>query len=121
MADVIERALALQRRAAALGFDWPDVQGVLDKLDEEREELAEALSQSAERQRHELGDVLLTVINLARHLDVDPAAALEAANERFRRRFAQVEAVADALPPLGDAGRLEAMERVWVKAKQRES
>ncbi len=118
MADAFGRALTLQQRAAALGFDWPDAGGVRDKLDEELRELDVACTESALRQHQELGDVLLTLTNLARHLGVDPARALEDATARFARRFARIEAAAGQLPELGTPDRLAAMERLWQAAKE---
>lgn len=108
----------LQQEAAALGFDWPDVASVWAKLDEEWQELAEAREVGAARTAEEWGDVLFTVVNLARHLGVDPEAALAAANARFAERFAFIDARSDQLPPLGDPARLEAMEACWQQAKR---
>jgi MazG family protein len=79
----------MQERAAALGYDWPDVDGVLDKVAEELAELAHAADQR-ERQE-EFGDLLLVVVNVARRLGIESEAALRAANEKFRRRFRRVE------------------------------
>lgn len=118
MSDAIERALAAQRRAAEAGFDWPEAAGVWDKLEEELAELRAAAQESPQREQEEWGDVMFTLLNLARHLGVDPAAALRAATERFCARYAVVEAALDELPPRGDPRRLEAMERCWQSAKR---
>lgn len=86
------RAVKLQKRAARVGFDWPDIGPVLDKLAEEAREVAEArdrLSQAALEE--EVGDLLFVMANLARHLNVDPEAALRAANAKFTRRFNAIE------------------------------
>jgi uncharacterized protein YabN with tetrapyrrole methylase and pyrophosphatase domain len=79
----------MQERAAALGYDWPDIDGVLDKVAEELGELARA-EDAAERQE-EFGDLLLVVVNVARKLGLESEAALRAANEKFRSRFRRVE------------------------------
>jgi MazG family protein len=103
-------------KAAATGFEWPHLSGVLDKLQEEAAELARA-QESGDREHieHELGDLLFTVVNLARFLKVDPEQALRKTNSRFRRRFAYVEAEMD------EGASLEKMEELWQRAKRRES
>ncbi len=82
----------MQERAASLGYDWPSIDGILDKVAEELAELAAAAS-TAEREE-EIGDLLMVVVNLARHHGVEAEAALRAANDKFRRRFATVERLA---------------------------
>ena len=85
----------LQRKAAKLGFDWPDVNGALPKIVEEAAELVAACeSADPEAIADELGDLLFAVVNVARHLGVDPESGLRAASNKFRRRFEQVEALA---------------------------
>jgi nucleoside triphosphate diphosphatase len=113
------RAVKLQDRAARDGFDWPDVQDVLDKIDEEIAELrAEISGSNPARIEHELGDILLAVSNLARHLDIDPETALRRANGRFEQRYARMESIAAArgedFPDLS----LEEMEALWQQAKR---
>lgn len=89
----LQQAQKIQARAAKEGFDWPDARGVLDKLDEEQRELHQALhARDANAIRHELGDLLFTLVNLCRHLAFDAEGALRAANRRFTRRFKAVEA-----------------------------
>lgn len=123
-------AYRMTQKAAGVGFDWPDAADVLAKLDEETAELRQALEGRAherpagERQREEieeeLGDVLFTVANLARKLGVDPDAALDRTNAKFRRRFGHVERrLAEDGPPLGEAS-LEEMDRLWDEAKEKE-
>ena len=117
----LSRALKLQKRAAKVGFDWNDVRAVLVKLREEIAEVeAEIGSGSSEALSDEVGDLLFAVANLARHLDVDPEAALRAANAKFARRFAHIEhrlAESGRKPETAD---LEEMEALWVEAKELE-
>jgi ATP diphosphatase len=114
----LARAEKLQRRASSVGFDWNDARLVVEKIAEEAREVAEAKDQ-AEREE-EVGDLLFVVANLARHLKVDPEAALRAANAKFTRRFRHIETrlAADGIKP-GEAS-LEAMEALWQEAKRLE-
>ena len=107
----LERAAKLQKRAARTGFDWPDESGPRAKIDEELQELADA---SPERKAEELGDLLFAVVNLARHLNVDPEQALRAANSKFERRFRAIEHA-----PGFAALSLEEKEALWQQAKAR--
>jgi nucleoside triphosphate diphosphatase len=103
-------------KAASTGFEWPNVEGVLDKFQEEATELARARdSEDHGHIEHELGDLLFTVVNLARFLRVDPEQALRKTSARFRRRFAYVEAEKRE----GDS--LERLEELWQRAKRREN
>lgn len=113
-----EGALDCQRTAALEGFDWPDEEGLWRKLDEEIAELRAARN-DAER-AEEVGDLLFMVVNVARHLALDPEAALEGATRKFRRRFAYVMAGAEGLPPRRGPARLSAMEERWQAAKRLE-
>lgn len=119
MPEPLAAALVLQREAALQGFDWTEPDALWDKLAEEIAELR-AAADAAER-HEELGDLLFMVVNLARHLGVDPAAALQSASAKFARRYAHVMADAGALPPIGDPERLEQMEARWREAKRIES
>ncbi|MCL2367900.1 MAG: nucleoside triphosphate pyrophosphohydrolase [Oscillospiraceae bacterium] len=87
------RAEKIQAKAAKVGFDWPDATGALDKLDEEAAELKEAIS-SGKGQMEEIGDLLFSVINVARLLDIDPEEALHRTSDKFIRRFAYLEQAA---------------------------
>ena len=114
----LTRALKLQKRAARVGFDWPDTAPVLAKIDEEIAELtAEMDAGNAPAMAEEMGDLLFSVVNLARHLDIDPEAALRAGNDKFERRFRSLEA------DLSDQGLdpkefdIERLEDAWTKAK----
>jgi ATP diphosphatase len=106
----LERAAKLQRRAARVGFDWPNASGPRAKIDEE---LAE-LDAETDHQRllEELGDLLFAVVNLARHLNVEPETALREANRKFECRFRAIETA----PGFADMS-LEQMESLWVAAK----
>lgn len=115
------RAAKLQKRAARIGFDWPDLVPVLDKLEEEIQELkAEITARAAPaRLEDELGDVLFVVANIARHLGVDPESALRSTNAKFERRFRHIE---KRLAEHGLAGRqaLDLLDALWDEAKAEE-
>ncbi len=114
----LSRALKLQEKAGKVGFDWDDVRAVVAKL---REEVAEVEAEMGEgspaKLSDEVGDLLFAAVNLARHLDVDPEAALRGANAKFERRFAHIE------QRLAEHGRgpegadLDEMEALWLEAK----
>lgn len=116
------RAVKLQQRAAAVGFDWPDADDILAKLEEEIRELREALCEGRSAAvREEMGDLLFTVANLARRLAIDPEAALRAANQKFERRFRALEQDARTAGLRLDALDLSALERLWTAVKEREA
>ena len=116
----LKRAQKLGKRAAHVGFDWPDRDGVHAKIREELGELEEAVEGEAQyRVEEEFGDLLFAMVNLARHLGVDPEKALAAANNKFERRFREMEqALAAAGKDPGDES-IETLEREWQAAKQR--
>jgi MazG family protein len=110
------------QKAASVGFEWPDVSGVLDKLQEEAAELAAAReSHDYAHVEHELGDLLFTVVNLARFLKVDPEQALRKTSARFRNRFAHLEREIAATGGVLSETPLEKMEGLWQAAKQIET
>ena len=109
------RAEKLQRRASTVGFDWNNADLVVEKIAEEAREVAQAATQ-AEREE-EIGDLLFVVANLARHLKVDPEAALRSANAKFTRRFRHIEASLAAKGTKPGAASLEEMEALWQEAK----
>jgi len=117
----LTRALKLQKRAARVGFDWPDVAPVLDKINEEMAELqAEMATDNGPGMADELGDLIFSMVNLARHLEIDPEAALRAANAKFEGRFRYLER---ALAVRGHSPKeldIEALEVVWSEAKKLE-
>ncbi len=116
------RAVKLQNRAARVGFDWPGIGGVLDKISEECAELAEAQAQKTTVEiTEEFGDLMFVMANLARHLGLDPEASLRAANDKFIRRFNAVE---DELATLGktpSTSSLAEMDALWDRVKAREN
>jgi XTP/dITP diphosphohydrolase/ATP diphosphatase len=111
----------LGSRAAKVGFDWPSVEGLFEKLAEETAELREELAAGAQNERveEELGDLLFTAVNLARHLKVDPELALRKTNAKFRQRFAAMEQEAGGRARL-DAMSAEELEQLWNRAKSSE-
>ena len=115
----LTRAKKLQKRASGVGFDWRDSAGVLDKLREEAEELQHEIDcASHEGIEDELGDLLFTVVNLARHLKVDPETALRAANRKFEQRFNRMEKqLATESTDLAEVGH-ERWQQLWQFAKQ---
>ena len=117
----LSRALKLQEKAGKVGFDWNDAGAVLDKIREEAAEVeAEIASGSAEALSGEVGDLLFAVANLARHLRVDPEAALRSANAKFERRFAHIERRLAERGRTAEDASLEEMERLWSEAKAKE-
>ena len=107
------RAEKLQKRAARTGFDWPDDEGVIAKIEEELAEVRAATSLA--EQEEEIGDLLFAVVNLSRHMGVDPEQALRQANRKFERRFRCMEQEAgDSFPALS----LDAKEELWQRAKR---
>jgi ATP diphosphatase len=111
-------ASKLGSKAAKVGFDWPNVDGLFDKLAEETGELRDELAGSArgERVEEELGDLLFTAVNLARHLHVDPEFALRGTNAKFRQRFAAMEQEAGGRQQMA-AMSAERLEQLWSRAK----
>lgn len=116
----LKRAQKLGKRAAGVGFDWPDRDGVRDKIAEELDELEQAVgTRDASQIEEEFGDLLFATVNLARHLDVDAEKALAGANFKFERRFGEMErAIREAGGRMGDHN-LESLDREWRAAKRR--
>ena len=109
----LKRAEKIQRRAARIGFDWPDSEGPRLKIDEELGEIERA--ESDEERAAEIGDLLFAVVNYARHLGVNPETALREANARFERRFRKVEELADkSLKEMS----IDELESLWQRAKK---
>jgi ATP diphosphatase len=115
------RAVKLQKRAARVGFDWPQTAQVIDKITEEAQELREAKDRLTQAEvTEEFGDLLFVMANLARHLDVDPEDALRAANAKFTRRFRAIEAALADQNRRPEDSTLEEMDALWNAAKARE-
>ena len=110
----LERAAKLQRRAARTGFDWPDASGPRAKIDEELAELKAETDH--QRMLEEMGDLLFAVVNLSRHLNIEPETALREANRKFEARFRTIESA-----PGFENMTLDEMEKLWVRAKQDQS
>ena len=113
------RAEKLQKRAARVGFDWPEAAQVLDKIEEELGELREALAQEAPREKiaEELGDILFGYVNVARHLGLDPEDALRGCNAKFVRRFQEIEKALATEGRAPQEASLDEMEALWQAAK----
>ena len=117
----LSRAMKLQEKAGKVGFDWNDVRAVLEKIREEIVEVeAEIAEGSAQALSGEVGDLLFAAVNLARHLKVDPEAALRSANAKFERRFAHIENRLAEGGQTPEGASLDEMERLWVEAKVQE-
>ena len=116
----LKRAQKLGKRASRVGFDWPDRQGVREKILEELDEIQSAIgTRDAEEMEAEFGDVLFSVVNMARHLDIDPEKALTDANYKFERRFRDMEReIAESGKRLRDFN-LETLDKYWRAAKNR--
>jgi MazG family protein len=111
----LTRALKLQAKAARVGFDWPSVDNVYDKIAEELEEFRAAPD---DRKAEEFGDILFAMANVARHLGIDPEAALRGTNAKFERRFAHIE---ERLAEQGKSpaeSNLDEMDGLWNEAKE---
>ncbi|MEQ8405262.1 MAG: nucleoside triphosphate pyrophosphohydrolase [Oceanicaulis sp.] len=114
----LTRAEKLMKRAARVGFDWPDVPSVLEKVDEELAEVREAVAEDDPAHIHEeIGDLLSTVVNVARKLGVDPETALRDSNAKFERRFRAVEQQLAQKGSSVQEADLDAMEAEWLTAK----
>lgn len=123
-APALMEAHQLSTKAARVGFDWQGVEDIFEKLHEELDELREAIREQAEskeaerdRVREELGDVLFSVVNIARHLSIEPEAALKVTNRKFRRRFRHVESGLKKRGRASGSATLEEMEALWQEAK----
>lgn len=117
----LTRAFKLQRRAAGVGFDWPDAAAVWAKVEEELGEVREALDgPDGAALEEEIGDLMFACVNLARHAEVDPEAALRRANAKFERRFREIEARLRETGETPVSAGLERMDALWEAAKRLE-
>jgi ATP diphosphatase len=118
----LARAVKLQQKAGTVGFDWNDPRAVLAKIKEEIAEIEHELDQPAiarDRVQDEIGDLLFAVANLARHVEIDPDAALRGTSEKFRHRFRHIETSLAAKGRSPAEASLDEMEELWVEAKSR--
>ncbi|MEX2524067.1 MAG: nucleoside triphosphate pyrophosphohydrolase [Gammaproteobacteria bacterium] len=115
-------AVKLQKRAAAVGFDWPNVAPVLDKIEEEIREVRQELQSGADLRdlEEEIGDLLFSVVNAARHAGCEPEAALRRANRKFIRRFRHIETALQEHGRSLEEATMEEMEALWQEAKKTE-
>ncbi len=117
------RAAKLQKRAAAVGFDWPDATAVLDKVDEELDEVKTEIAALSDdpaaraRAEEEIGDLLFVIANLARHASLDPEVALRKANAKFERRFRAIEQALAAEGRQAETASLDELEALWLQSK----
>ncbi len=119
----LSRAVKLQKRAARVGFDWPETSQVIDKLNEEMVELSAELiknKQDHDKIEEEFGDMMFVYANLARHLNIDPEKALRRANSKFTNRFNKIEQHIVNENKSFDQYSLDELEKLWVKAKGEE-
>jgi ATP diphosphatase len=117
----LARALKLQQKAGKVGFDWNDPKAVLAKIREEADEIAVELDASGrDKVAGEIGDLLFAIVNLARHLDVDPETALRATNLKFERRFGAIEDALAAAGKTPSQATLTEMDALWNAAKAAE-
>ena len=117
----LTRAMALQRKASTVGFDWNDPRAVLRKIREEADEIETALERNDTGELlAETGDLLFALVNLARHIEVDPEIALRGANAKFERRFAYIERALASQGRAPENASLEEMDALWEEAKGKE-
>ncbi|MGL6130275.1 MAG: nucleoside triphosphate pyrophosphohydrolase, partial [Fusobacteriaceae bacterium] len=108
------RAEKIQKKVAKVGFDWPDIVGVIDKVSEEIEELkVEIISMEKEKSEEELGDLFFALVNLSRHMGVNPEICMNKASDKFEKRFRKVEMKCDL-----EKASLEDMNKVWEEIKK---
>jgi len=119
----LTRADKLQKRASRVGFDWPSIHGVSDKVEEELDELREEIKNNAgaDALMDEAGDLLFAAVNLVRHAGIDPEAALRRGNRKFSRRFRMVERLSEAAGKTVAATDLDTLDRYWDKVKELEA
>ncbi|PSO17119.1 nucleoside triphosphate pyrophosphohydrolase [Bradyrhizobium sp. MOS003] len=114
----LTRAMELQRKASTVGFDWNDPRAVLAKIREEADEIEAALDRNDKQElAEETGDLMFALVNLARHVDADPEAALRATNAKFERRFAYIERALEAQGRTLEQASLAEMDALWNAAK----
>ncbi len=116
--SALTRATKLQKRAASVGFDWPSIEGVLEKVEEELAEVKQAIADNDSRAiQEEFGDLLFAVVNGCRHSKVEPESALRGTNQKFERRFAYIERELVKRGQTPQEASLELMDALWDEAK----
>ncbi|MCH7959732.1 MAG: hypothetical protein IID08_06360 [Candidatus Hydrogenedentes bacterium] len=119
--NAFSRSLAIQREAASEGFDWPEISGVLDKVREELDELVEAVTRrDTVHARYEFGDLLFTVMNLARFLDADPEKEIDRAAARFTSRYKRLKSILAERKRTVAQTDFDDLNRVWKEVKRSE-
>jgi uncharacterized protein YabN with tetrapyrrole methylase and pyrophosphatase domain len=117
--DILNDTVEIQKRAASVGFDWPDISGVFEKVQEELEEVIAAWKTSNQvHAQQELGDLLFAVINLARFLDTDPVLQLDSTNKRFLKRFEYMSQIIHSKGLKIKDCSLDELDCFWEKAKK---
>lgn len=118
----LAHAMEFQHRVAVVGFDWPQVSQVLEKIEEELREIRHEIREAAghDRLEDEIGDLLFVCVNLARHMQVNPEAALQRANAKFERRFRRIEELLAHSGRGPDDSTLEEMDGLWNQVKSEE-
>jgi MazG family protein len=118
----LAHAMEFQRRVAVVGFDWPQVSQVLEKIEEELQEIRDVIREAAghDRLEDEIGDLLFVCVNLARHMKVNPETALQRANAKFERRFRRIEEMLAQSGRGPDDSTLEEMDSLWNQVKSEE-
>jgi len=115
----LERAYKLQKKAAKVGFDWPDINGVWDKVHEEIEEVRAVKEGNTEHLTEEIGDLLFSVVNIARYLGIDPAEAMHKCNQKFITRFSYVEKRMEDENLVMDGDNFLKMDQFWDESKEK--
>jgi len=117
--NALLRSYRIQEKAAAVGFEWPDTEGILNKLAEETEELHQAIrNDDLHNAEEELGDMLFVLVNLAKKLNINPEDALQKTNNKFIRRFTYIEEHLANEKSTFDQKSLAELDEIWIKAKQ---
>lgn len=114
----LTRAMKLQKRASNVGFDWPDVRGALDKVHEELQEVEQAITtHDSQAVAEEIGDLLFSVVNVCRHLKVEPESAIRATNQKFEQRFNAIEAELEQRDMTVEEASAVLLDQLWEQAK----
>lgn len=120
--SAFDQAIAMQKQAASVGFDWTNIDGVIDKIREELDEVKQALAEQdhTEEAQREFGDLLFACMNLARHLNISPESALQGTNSKFYQRFNYVQQQVELNNKTFKDFSLQQLDEFWEQAKQLE-